>query len=242
MKISIIIPVKNERRNFNYIDQLLDCLKNQTVKPLETIISDAEYGKEDYDADLVIEGGLPAIARNNAARKAKGDYLLFLDADMYIKEDFLEKSIEEIKKRELDIASVKLLPYFHDLSKTNKLAQFFDNVVYVLYNGIVGIYQHTKKPFANGRSIFVKKNLFEELKGFDESLPLWEDWDFTVRSAKKGKFRFLKSTKAYHSSRRFNADGRFNYISKIAFNSLNLKKGLQKSREGKIDYKFDHYD
>ena len=114
MKLSVIIPVKNERRRFNYIDQLLDCLDKQTVKPLETIISDADYGKEEYDVDFVVQGGLPAVGRNSGASIAKGEYLLFLDADMYIKPDFLEKSMKEMKNRELDMASVKLLPYFHD--------------------------------------------------------------------------------------------------------------------------------
>ncbi len=242
MKISIIIPVKNERKKFNYIDQLLSCLKKQTVKPLETIIADANLGEETYDVDLVVKGGLPSIARNNAAKYSKGDYLLFLDADMYIDSNFLERSISEIKHRKLDMASVKLLPYFQDLEGISNRKKYFDKLIYNTYNKIIGLYQYTKKPFANGGSIFVKRSLFDKIKGFDESLGLWEDWDFTIRAAKEGKFKFLKSTKAYHSMRRFEKDGRFNYISKIIFNGLNIKKGLQKSREGKIDYDFDHYD
>lgn len=242
MKLSVIIPVKNERRKFSYIDQLLDCLDKQTVKPLETIISDADYGKEEYNVDFVVEGGLPAIGRNNGAKIAKGEYLLFLDADMYIEPNFLEKSIKEIKSKELDMASVKLLPYFHDLGKISKITKSFDKFVYLAYNQIISAYQYTSKPFANGGSIFVKKELFDKLEGFDESLGLWEDWDFTIRASKKGKFRFLKDSKAYHSMRRFEKDGRFDYISKIVFNGLNIEKGLQKSRDGKIEYKFDHYD
>ena len=191
---------------------------------------------------MTVKGGLPGIARNNGAKYAKGDYLLFLDADMYINKDFLENSINEITKRKLDMASVKLSPYFQDLKKNKKFKKYFDKFVYLAYNQVINLYQYTKKPFANGGSIFVKKDLFEKVGGFDESLNLWEDWDFTIRASKEGKFRFLKSTKAYHSMRRFEKDGRFSYISKIVFNSLNIKKGLQKSRDGKIDYKFDHYD
>ncbi len=242
MDLSVIIPVKNERKSFNYIDQLLNCLNKQTVKPLETIISDASYGKEEYDVDFVVEGGLPAIGRNNGAKIAKGEYLLFLDADMYINSNFLEKSIKEIKSKKLDMASVKLLPYFHDLDNVSGLTKFFDKFVYSSYNKIISFYQYTGKPFANGGSTFVKKELFDELNGFDESLGLWEDWDFTIRASKKGKFGLLKNSKAYHSMRRFEKDGRLDYIFKIAFNGLNIKKGLQKSREGKIGYKFDHYD
>lgn len=242
MKLSVIIPVKNERRKFNYIDQVLDCLNKQTLKPLETIISDANYGKEEYNVDFVVRGGLPSMGRNSGAKIARGSHLLFLDADMYIKPDFLEKSFNEMIYRELDIASVNLLPYFQDLEKTSKLIKSFDKFVYCVYNQIIRAYQYTSKPFGNGGSIFIKKELFDEVNGFDESLGLWDDWDFTIRAAKKGKFRILNSVKAYHSSRRLNKDGRFSYISKIALNGLNIEKGLKKSRDGKIKYKFDHYD
>ena len=77
VELSIIIPVKNERKGFNYIDQLLECIKKQSFKPLEVIIADANFGKESYDADLVVEGGLPAVGRNNGAKYANGNYLLF---------------------------------------------------------------------------------------------------------------------------------------------------------------------
>ena len=242
MKLSVIIPVKNERKSFNYIDQILRDLHEQSLKPDEIIVSDANFElNEIYDADKVIMGGLPGIARNNGAKEASGDYLLFLDADISLKKNFLEKAVEEIKKEKLDIVGAKLLPYFHDQKKSSVMKNSFDRTVYYFYNLFLRISHFTKSPFLASGCLFVKKELFDEIKGFDESLHLWEDWDLAKRSSKKGKIGILKSCKAYHSMRRFETEGRFNYLYKVMFNGLRMNKSLDKIRNKKIEYKFDHY-
>ena len=41
--------------------------------------------------------------------------------------------------------------------------------------------------------------------------------------------------------RRFETEGRFNYLYKVMFNGLRMNKSLDKIRNKKIEYKFDHY-
>ena len=92
MKLSIIIPCKNEEK---YISTLLSSLLEQEL-PFETevIISDAFSTDNTIQNVLtysdrltikIINGGLPSVGRNNGAMAATGDILLFIDADSYLK-------------------------------------------------------------------------------------------------------------------------------------------------------------
>ena len=47
---------------------------------------------------------MPAVGRNNGAKVAKGEYLLFLDSDLKLTEDYLAKVIYEFKMERLGIA------------------------------------------------------------------------------------------------------------------------------------------
>lgn len=94
-KFSIIVPVYNVE---NYIDECLSSIFNQSYKDFEVIVVDD--GTEDnsmnivkkYDVIVVKEknSGL-STARNNGVKKAKGDYLLFVDSDDYLEKDLLKK-------------------------------------------------------------------------------------------------------------------------------------------------------
>jgi GT2 family glycosyltransferase len=53
----------------------------------------------------------------------------------------------------------------------------------------------------------VKKEIFEKVKGFDESIKFAEDHNFVRRIRKIGKFGVLRSAKILSSPRRFEKDG-----------------------------------
>jgi len=83
--LSIIIPTLNEEK---YLPFLLSSIKEQNFKDYEIILSDA--GSEDRTIEIaksygcrVVKGGLPAKGRNQGARAAAGDLLLFLDSDTW---------------------------------------------------------------------------------------------------------------------------------------------------------------
>lgn len=105
--VSVIIPVFNEQK---YIKTCLLSLADQTVKPLEIIVVDD--GSTDSskvktqklklqlkNQNLLIfeqEHQGPAKARNLGAKKAKGEILVFVDADMCFDKRYLEKLVEPI--------------------------------------------------------------------------------------------------------------------------------------------------
>jgi glycosyltransferase involved in cell wall biosynthesis len=208
-KVSIIIPCLNEA---DYIGFLLFSLSRQTYKGFEVIISDGSSQDKtlaivesfrEYLPSLKIvvsQKRSPAIQRNRGAEKAQFERLLFLDADTILPNDFLEKSLQEIQKRKLDLANPVSVPL------TKKI---IDQYYYLVTNWGIDIMQNIF-PLAYGWTIFSKKDLHQKIGGFDEKLKkIAEDTDYIQRAVKKGgKFGIIKSSSPFVSVRRLDLEGR----------------------------------
>lgn len=200
LDLSIIIPTLNEEK---YLPVLLKEIKKQKFNNYEIIVSDA--GSKDRTLEIagnfgckIVNGGLPAKGRNEGAKIAQGKFFLFLDADtIYLPEFFFQKVFEEIKKRKLEIASFSIEPN----------GNWFDKLVYKIYNKWVVLTQNFLAHATN--VIFVKKELFERLSGFDEEIKIGEDHEFVKRASKLSKFGFIElKPPILVSSRRFREKGR----------------------------------
>jgi len=197
--LSIIIPTLNEE---DYLPNLLESIKNQEFNDYEIIIADA--GSRDKTRIIakkfgckIVKGGTPAKGRNAGAKTAKGSPLLFLDADVVLKNKSLKKVLKEFKKKKLKIATFFLLP--SGKKKTPKfLFTFFYNLPLFLIGKIL--------PHA-AMGILVDKKLFLKLGGFDEEVFLAEDHDLARRAKKLGKYGIIKSSPIYVSDRRFREEG-----------------------------------
>jgi len=231
--LSIIIPTLNEGK---YLPSLLRSIKRQNFKErYEIIVADA--GSTDKTIKIaksfgckVIKGGLPARGRNEGAKIARGEDILFLDADLNLPENFLKESLKEFKARKLDVASFGLRP--RGGKKIVKIG--FD----LLYNRPIALSQ---KFLAHGAmAILVKKNIFEKVGGFDERIKLAEDHYFTRQAFKIGKFGVIKSTKVYIAMRRFEADGYLLTLFKYFLCQLFMLSG-KPVKSNIFKYKFNHY-
>lgn len=209
-------------------------VKNQGFNDYEIIVADA--GSKDRTVEIaknynciIIKGGSPAKGRNEGAKAAKGELLLFLDADVVLPERFFEKALGEFKKRKINIAGFCLLPY-----KKNK---FFHFLFIFFYNWPIIILE---KILPHAVQILVEKNLFEKLNGYDESIKLAEDHDLARRAKKIAKFGIIKSTKVFISDRRFREDGWFAIAFRYLLCELHMIF-LGPVRSDIFKYKFDHY-
>jgi len=193
--LSVIIPTYNEEK---YLPLLLECLKNQTFKDFETIVADAnstdktlEVAKS-YKA-VITKGGILTVGRNSGAKIAKGSLLLFLDADVLITPNFIDDAIKIFEKKQLDMAS-----FYFDKEVDN----WNSKIIYHLADASKKVRQYTKYPDGSGGCLLIKKNVFNDVNGFNEKILYGEDVDFLRRVVKKGYKYKVIDLKFFASTRR----------------------------------------
>ncbi len=233
--ISIIIPTLNEEK---YILNLLDSIKKQTYNNYEIIVCDShsedktpQIAKSFGSEFILVDKKGPGPARNQGRKKAKGEYLLFLDADVIIPdEDFLARLIKHVEKENLGLANV--FQFLHPFSVKDIPANIVVNIYFKLSSYF--------SPIGGGFFILVKKDVFDEANGFDESINVGEDSDFIRRTSKISNYSMLNQY-IFYSNRRFELEGRLNLYSKYIY--LHFDELLEPVL-GKIelDYKFGHYN
>jgi len=118
MRVSVVIPVKDEERT---IGRLLDSLANQTRKPDEIVVVDG--GSSDRTVEIVrtyisrghpvrlicTDHAYPGQARNIGAALARGEVLVFWDGGMIAQEDTLERLVRPIMAGEADLVHGRLV-------------------------------------------------------------------------------------------------------------------------------------
>ncbi|MDP3724272.1 MAG: glycosyltransferase family 2 protein [bacterium] len=189
MTVSVIIPVYNEEET---IEDALMSLNRQTRKPAEIIVVDD--GSEDSSKLKVQSSKLqlktqnfiileqqhkgPGAARNLGAKHAKGDILVFVDADMTFAPDFLEKLIKPIEAKET----------IGTFTKDERVSNW-DNVWARCWNWNEGWPPKYRIPkdFPNEAMVFraILRSAFESVGGFDEDCGYTDDWSLSRKLGKR---------------------------------------------------------
>lgn len=178
-KVSILIPLYNAEK---YICDTIDSVINQKYKNWECII--VNDGSTDNSEKIVFEkikgnnkfkylteeNGGPGKARNYAASVATGKYLLFLDADDIILDDYLLDGV-------------------NFLDNNNDYALFYGMATMFWDDGTEKLWLLRKfkdmKDFLIANCIYctsmIRKKDFDAIGGFDEYLKAYEDWEFFIR-------------------------------------------------------------
>jgi len=214
-RISIVIPTKNEAKYIGpTIGQFRDYLESWN---LEIIVSDA--GSTDGTAEIVqqyqSEWGAArvkliqsagkqniAIGRNLGAAAATGDILFHTDADVHIpdKDRFFSKMLAVFEKPEVVAATTPIWVYPEEANLQDKFYHSLTNLV-IRLSFSVGVY------LAKGECQFVRRSVFERIKGYNEKIVAGEDCNLFYRLHKEGRIAYLYRLKVHHSPRRFREYG-----------------------------------
>lgn len=208
--LSCVIITLNEEKN---LPKLLDSLKRQTFKDFEVIVAD--YNSKDKTREIakayrckLTQGGDYSTGRNNGAKVAKADYLLFLDADSIFSRRFLEINFKKFKQSRKGTGTSPVEP----ISKKIVDRLFFKGYDYwsILMSKI--------SPHCAGCAIFSTKKVFNLVGGFDPKIVFAENQDFTRRARKYGFI--IVPEPVFTSVRRMDQKGRFRFFLEYVYTGL----------------------
>ncbi len=198
--VSIIIPTYNEAE---YLPRLLKSIKAQDYRDCEIIVADnsSQDGTRRIaraNGARVVAGGVPGIGRNRGAQAARGEFLLFVDADTVLPEGFLSSIMARFEKDFIDIC----VPWIRPIDGTNPIYRTifqFSNTFFKLMEVI--------QPQGLGVCILTTRRLHARIGGFSEKVRVSEDFDYINRASLVGRFRVYSHVYVYHSVRRYQAEG-----------------------------------
>ena len=207
MKYSIVVPVFNRP---DEVDELLESLCRQTVKDFEVVV--VEDGSTEK-CDTVCEkhrdrltlsyhfksNSGPGPSRNYGAERSQGDYLIILDSDVIVPEDYLENIQAELDREPCDAfgGPDRAHASFTPIQKAINYAMtsFFTT------GGIRGGKKKMDKFYPRSFNLGIKKSVYEALGGF-APMRYGEDIDLSTRIFKGGySCRLFPDAFVYHKRR-----------------------------------------
>ena len=258
--VSVIIPVYNVEK---FLNRCVDSILSQTYKNIEIILVDDgaqdsspqicdEYAHKDIRVKVIHKnnGGL-ASARNAGLKVAKGDYILFVDSDDWIKDITVEELLNIAVKNQVDF--VRFIPVsagYPDRPDGTPInfgtEDFMEDGVYNKEKMIRDIYprlfvtpQLTMGPIvAAWRSLYNRKFLVDNNLYFDEEVKYSEDAIFSAKVVyNSNKFYYIKV--GYYYNYFYNTSSITKSFKKDRWNVCKILSSTFKKEFGnKSDYDF----
>jgi glycosyltransferase involved in cell wall biosynthesis len=183
--ISVVIPVRNAAED---LARCLETLRRQSVDHAAFEVLVLDDGSEDATPDVARRHGARVIrqerqgaaaARNRGVREARGDIVLFLDADCRADPRWVEEITRPLREESGPDATVGL----HDSAQTSLVARFVQLEHEFRYERMSA---REKIDFLNsGNCAFRRKTLLEY--PFDETFHRLEDVELSFRLTRDGR-------------------------------------------------------
>jgi len=193
----VVIPAHNEE---SYLPGTLEALKRQNYPLMEVIVvangctdNTAETAHGQCDRLVVLSQKGLGVARNLGARMAKGELLIFLDADTSL-EPMTLRVISGQFSSEHAAATIKGEP--------DTLTSAF-SLIYKLKNFVHRMRLHC----GSSGVIICRREDFLSVGGFDEGLEVRENSELIRRLKKFGRYKYIGDVTATTSMRRYEQCG-----------------------------------
>jgi len=222
-KLSLIIPALNEEI---FLPRLLSSLAEQTKTDFEVIVVDGSSKDKTVEVAQSFHSKLPMLQvivsekaslplqRNIGARATGSEWLVFIDADSILLPYFVERLEWYIDEQKPELFT----SWFRPDSEESGDALFT-----LVANSFVEGSLYFHRPIAPGPLTAVRRDVFELVNGFNESLTFGEDYDFTRRIAERGiALQILRETLYVLSLRRVRRDGKLRFMRLYARASLQV--------------------
>jgi glycosyltransferase involved in cell wall biosynthesis len=172
--VSVIISTRNAAA---VLETCLKSVQEQTYQPIELIIVDRDSTDQTkavakrFTSTVYNYGTERSDQRNYGAKKAKGDYLLFLDADMELSPAVIEGAVDKVEKE--PTVKALIIPEESVGSGYWSRVKAFERSFYIGDESI-------EAPR------FIDRKVFLKVAGYDADLIAGEDWDLHRRLRKEG--------------------------------------------------------
>lgn len=206
IKASIIIPAFNAERT---IERCINSLLNLDFDKDEYEIIVVDNNSSDSTKDIVEQFQNKVIylvehkqgrscARNKGAKNARGRFLGFVDADVFVEQDWLTNLIKKIDFYGVGGGSGAVVPSNVDGRKGINTYRFrhlrrVTSGTFNILNLVVD-----ESPMINSAACVYKKEAFEFVEGFDEMLERHEDIDLSRRVLYAGYHLAAESSSVAH--------------------------------------------
>ncbi|HTL55320.1 MAG TPA: glycosyltransferase [Candidatus Limnocylindrales bacterium] len=195
--ISVIIPAHNEEA---YLQRTLDALRRQNYGWFEIVVvangctdRTVELARGKCHRLIVLSQKSLGIARNLGARMARGELLMFLDADTILEPMALRRIAQDFGDR--DAAGT-----LHGRPDSERLAC---RLIYGLKNFVHRWSLHS----GSSGVILCWREHFLRAGGFDEGLEVRENSELLKRLKRYGRYRYIGDVTATTSMRRYEQRG-----------------------------------
>jgi GT2 family glycosyltransferase len=198
--VSVVIPCHNDR---DRLIQCLQALQNQTYDNFQVIVCDNNSTENIYSVCQEFEvfycreekPGNNA-ARNTGIRYSQGQVIAITDSDTIPHPDWILEGVEALYSS----ASVGIvggdIRFFFQHDKPN-LVEYADSISYLRQRDYI-----EQERYAAGANLFIKWDVFEKSRGFDERLLNLGDKEFCQRVWALGwKILYAPQAIVYHPAR-----------------------------------------
>lgn len=191
--VSVIIPAYNTEK---YVGDCLKSLKGQTYTEIEIIVVDdgstdatnsicKDYEREDKRFKVITKNNSGVSdSRNKGMQRAEGKYIVFVDSDDYVAQDYIETLVAEIEASDAQMACADYYMVDEDHRIEALAAEWALQCDVQVMSAEEAINLLPSKEAFQGylwNKIFVKEIIQENQIAFDPEIKIWEDMLFCLK-------------------------------------------------------------